>query len=182
MALSDDATGLLLVITLVVTAVLLAVVVALLFRLSRLQRAYAAGIDPDRREDLFEAVGRLAGDLTTLRGDLATIDGNTEHLRDLLSRTTSRNAVVRYDAFEDMGGALSFSAAFLDEHGDGLVISAINGRSETRCYAKSIHGLKSTHNLTDEELEALRNAVEASGTDREAPKRKRVRGQARSQG
>lgn len=180
MALSDDATGLLLVITLVVTAILLAIVVSLLFRLSRLQRSYAAGIDPDRREDLFEAVARLAGDLTGFRGDLATVDSNTEHLRELLGRTTSRTAVVRYDAFEDMGGALSFSTALLDEHGDGLVISAINGRSETRCYAKSINGLKSEHNLTDDELQALRSAMESSGSDREAPRRKRTRGQARS--
>ena len=175
MVLSDDATGLLLVILLVVTAVLLAVVVALLFRMGRLQRAYASALDPERKEDLFESVHRLASDLTTLRGDLHTVDGNTEHLRGLLSQTTSRTAVVRYDAFDDMGGALSFSAALLDEHGDGLVISAINGRQETRCYAKSVRSMTSEHNLTGEESQAINDAMAATGSDQAVLRRRRVR-------
>jgi hypothetical protein len=67
-------------------------------------------------------------------------------------------AVVRYDAFGDMGGALSFSAALFDDNGDGLVISSINGRSETRTYAKSLVGLKSDHTLSPEEQEAIETA------------------------
>ena len=47
-------------------------------------------------------------------------------------------AVVRYDAFGDLAGALSFSAALLDDAGNGLVLSSINGRSETRTYAKGV--------------------------------------------
>jgi hypothetical protein len=69
--------------------------------------------------------------------------------------------MVRYDAFEEMGGRLSFSAALLDEHGDGLVITSINGRTETRTYAKPIKSLDSEHNLSDEEREAIAGAVTA---------------------
>ncbi len=64
-------------------------------------------------------------------------------------------AVVRYDAFGDMGGRLSFSAAMYDDHGDGLVISSINGRSETRTYAKALIGLGSDHTLSPEEKDAI---------------------------
>ena len=64
-------------------------------------------------------------------------------------------AVVRYDAFGDMGGRLSFSAALLDDQGDGLVLSSINGRTETRTYAKTLVGLKSEHTLSPEEQEAI---------------------------
>ena len=64
-------------------------------------------------------------------------------------------AVVRYDAFGDMGGRLSFSAAMYDDHGDGLVISSINGRSETRTYAKALVGLASDHTLSPEEKDAI---------------------------
>jgi hypothetical protein len=67
--------------------------------------------------------------------------------------------VVRYDAFDDMGGRLSFSAALLDDHGDGLVLTSINGRTETRTYAKDIVNLTSEHNLSDEEREAIAGAV-----------------------
>ncbi len=70
-----------------------------------------------------------------------------------------RFAVIRYDAFEDMGGRLSFSAALLDDHGDGIVLTSINGRSETRTYAKSVENMTSSHNLSDEEREAIAVAV-----------------------
>ena len=63
--------------------------------------------------------------------------------------------VVRYDAFGDMGGRLSFSAAIYDDRGDGLVVSSINGRSETRTYAKALVDLRSDHNLSPEEQQAI---------------------------
>lgn len=66
--------------------------------------------------------------------------------------------VVRYDAFGDMGGRLSFSAALYDDRGDGLVISSINGRSETRTYAKALVDLRSEHTLSPEEEQAIRDA------------------------
>jgi hypothetical protein len=66
--------------------------------------------------------------------------------------------VVRYDAFGDMGGRLSFSAALFDDNGNGLVLSSINGRSETRTYAKPLVDLRSDHTLSPEEEDAIREA------------------------
>ena len=66
--------------------------------------------------------------------------------------------VVRYDAFGDMGGMLSFSAAVFDAKGDGFVLSSINGRSETRTYAKALSGLHSEQSLSPEEQQAIRDA------------------------
>ena len=67
-------------------------------------------------------------------------------------------AIVRYDAFGDMGGKLSFSAAMYDDNGDGLVISSINGRSETRSYAKALTNLRSDQRLSPEEEDAIDQA------------------------
>jgi hypothetical protein len=67
-------------------------------------------------------------------------------------------AVVRYDAFGDMGGRLSFSAAVYDDEGNGLVISSINGRSETRTYAKELVNMRSEQALSPEETEAIEAA------------------------
>jgi hypothetical protein len=63
--------------------------------------------------------------------------------------------VVRYDAFQDMGGRMSFSAAFFDDNGDGIVLSSINGRTETRTYAKALIDLRSDHSLSPEEQQAI---------------------------
>ena len=71
-------------------------------------------------------------------------------------------AVVRYDAFGDMGGRLSFSAALVDDAGDGVVISSIHARGESRTYAKGLVAGRSDTTLTPEEQQAL--AAARTGT------------------
>lgn len=77
----------------------------------------------------------------------------------LIDGAVRRVGLVRYDAFEDVGGRLSFSCAMLDEHGTGVVVTSINGRQDTRVYAKPITDTKSPYNLSVEEEEAIRQAL-----------------------
>ena len=67
-------------------------------------------------------------------------------------------SVVRYDAFGDMGGHLSWSLALLDDAGHGVVLTSIHGRSEARTYAKSIVDWTSEQQLSPEEEEAITHA------------------------
>ena len=67
-------------------------------------------------------------------------------------------AVVRYDAFADMGGQLSWSLALLDDHGDGAVLTSIHGRNEARAYAKSVAGWTCEQQLSPEEATAISEA------------------------
>jgi hypothetical protein len=69
--------------------------------------------------------------------------------------------LVRYDAFEDVGGRLSFSCALLDAKGNGVVMTSINGRQDTRVYAKPVTDGRSAYNLSIEEEEAIRQALSA---------------------
>jgi Protein of unknown function (DUF4446) len=101
-----------------------------------------------------EAIARLQRAMREL------ITEQRRHAEALLS-TVQRIGLVRYDAFDDMGGHLSFSAALLDGGGSGLVITSINGRQDTRCYSKIIQNGTSSHNLTTEEREAIRRAMES---------------------
>jgi hypothetical protein len=73
--------------------------------------------------------------------------------------------LVRYDAFEDVGGRLSFSCALLDDRGTGVVMTSINGRHDTRVYAKPVSKGHSPYSLSIEEEEAIRKALE-SGAER----------------
>ena len=77
----------------------------------------------------------------------------------LIDGAVRRVGLLRYDAFEDVGGRLSFSCALLDEQGNGVVLTSINGRQETRVYAKPVNGGASSHNLSLEEEEAIRRAI-----------------------
>lgn len=67
-------------------------------------------------------------------------------------------SVVRYDAFGDMGGHLSWSLALLDDGGDGVVLTSIHGRSEARSYAKSIAAWRCEQPLSPEEQQAVDHA------------------------
>jgi hypothetical protein len=67
-------------------------------------------------------------------------------------------AVVRYDAFGDMGGHLSWSLALLDDAGNGVVLTSIHGRSDARTYAKNVAGWSSQQQLSPEEEEAVAHA------------------------
>ncbi|MFD0772599.1 DUF4446 family protein, partial [Streptomonospora algeriensis] len=67
-------------------------------------------------------------------------------------------AVVRYDALEEMSGARSFSLALLNAAGDGVVMTSINGRTETRTYAKTIEEGRAEEALSPEEYRAIRAA------------------------
>jgi hypothetical protein len=69
-----------------------------------------------------------------------------------------RVSMVRYNAFPDTGSDQSFSVALLDANGNGLVLSSLYGRTETRTYAKPVQGGKSTYPLSDEEIAALTQA------------------------
>lgn len=66
-----------------------------------------------------------------------------------------RMAVVRYDAFPDMGASLSFSLALLDDQLDGLVVTSITGRAESRVYCKPVVDGHSDQSLSDEEMAAI---------------------------
>ncbi|WP_310528810.1 DUF4446 family protein [Nocardioides sp.] len=67
-------------------------------------------------------------------------------------------SVVRYDAFGDVGGHLSWSIALLDDAGHGVVLTSIHGRSDARTYAKSITGWACEQQLSPEEDEAIAHA------------------------
>ena len=75
-------------------------------------------------------------------------------------------AIVRYDALNEGAGQLSFSLALLNAAGDGVVLSSINGRAETRTYAKPIVAGQGEQELSPEEAQAVRTA--RLGTDRTA--------------
>lgn len=69
--------------------------------------------------------------------------------------------VVRFNAFQDTGSDLSFSVAFLDAHKNGLVVSSIYGREETRTYAKPVKDGQSHYQLSVEEKDAIQRATDS---------------------
>ena len=68
--------------------------------------------------------------------------------------------IVRFNPFRETGGAQSFALAIVDGHGNGVVLSSLHSRENTRVYAKALHNWESQHTLTDEEKQAIARAYQ----------------------
>jgi len=157
-----------LVIVVVVLGVLVAglvgTVVVLALRLRRLhadQRRALDGVEVD----VISTLARQRRRMDELDEAVATVRTHSESVAERLRRTVSRIGVVRYDAFDDIGGAHSFSAALLDEHDDGVVITSITGRTDGRTYLKAIVAGQGSVPLSDEESSAVASAREQARSE-----------------
>jgi hypothetical protein len=124
----------------------------------------------DNRKSLIEATTEHAELTATVAEQLESlrVHVDTQHAAALAAvaqrageeQGALRNvALVRYDAFTDLSGRMSFSLALLDDGGDGITISALAGRSDTRVYAKAVVGGSGEHELSPEELQAVNAAL-----------------------
>jgi len=126
-------------------------VLALLVALAALGVALTGRRTRARQGSRDTDAGDLPVDPRALRQEVATLKAeNAQAMRHV--------AVVRYDAFTDTGGQLSWSLALLDDSGSGFLLTAIQGRNESRTYAKNISGWKSEALLSPEEEDAISNA------------------------
>ncbi len=103
-----------------------------------------------------------ANGIQRLEAAVRSLSATDKGQQQLIEGAVRRVGLVRYDAFEDVGGRLSFSCALLDDHGNGVVVTSINGRQDTRVYAKPIVSGKSGYNLSTEEEDAIRHALDRS--------------------
>ena len=86
------------------------------------------------------------------------VDGRLPVVEEQGRRAVQYVGVVRFNPFEDTGGNQSFALALLDSKRDGIVVSSLHSRQNTRVYLKAIVGGRSETALSDEESEALRKA------------------------
>jgi hypothetical protein len=153
MVLSDKTLTLLVIVSLGVSVLALFAVIALTTR----RRGSHAGLTASGAGGF--AVREHSEAIARLWVTIQQLSAEDRRLLELMRGYVKHVGLVRYDAFEDMGGHLSFSAAILNAEGDGVVITSINGRADTRCYAKPVKGGQSAHNLSGEEEQAIRYAL-----------------------
>jgi hypothetical protein len=151
--------GLIVVGLVVVVFALVLAVVGLIRRARKLGRrleSITRGSDEGSLEAVLgthlERVRQVVHDVDTVAARTAVIE------RDLIG-SLGRVGLVRFNPFEDTGGNQSFALALLDGRGDGFIVSSLHARTGTRLYAKAVAGGASETALSEEESEALRQAL-----------------------
>jgi hypothetical protein len=134
-------------------------------QLNRLMASHnrlVGGVDEGNLED---SLGRQISYILETKAKVDTLQGDLGRITETLHSSVQRVGLVRFNPFEDTGGDQSFAVALLDARGDGVVLSSLFARRETRVFAKPVQGGKSKHTLTAEELKA----IELANTPRELP-------------
>lgn len=121
-----------------------------------------------RFDTLFENVSEdnvarmLTEYLTTVRGTAATVQRiKSEHdaIAGIVPRTIQHVGLIRFSPFHDTGGNQSFTLALLDGQRDGVIVTGLHSRTESRLYAKPVERGESSYALTPEEREAIERAL-----------------------
>ena len=107
---------------------------------------------------------RLEDELAGARTSLERVTGRIAELDALAASDVSCMGFVRYNAFEDTGSDLSYALALLNRAGDGIVITSLYSRTDTRTYGQAVKSFKPVANASEEELRAIELARGSSST------------------
>ncbi len=152
------------VVVLAVVVVLLAIWVAWLQRSDVvLRRRLRRLIGDGEGLGLDELLDKQFGRLDTVAQRVEALNRLHHELEALLQQTIQKVGVIRFNPFADTGGDQSFAVALLDAQGNGVVLSSLHGRADTRFFAKQVQAGRSKHALSDEEQDAIRKALSPAG-------------------
>lgn len=145
-----------LAIFMLVTIILLIVQISKVNGLKKRLDSFLVGMDGGSLE---QDIVRLVEDNKSLK---ITADRNRKDIRTLFKKMESayqKMGLVKYDAFHQMGGQLSFSLALLDENNNGFIINSVHSTEGCYSYTKEIKNGACSISLGKEEAEALEMAI-----------------------
>jgi hypothetical protein len=156
----DEPTLSLLVVALVAAVVLLGLWVAWLQRSEAVLRRRLRRVLPQGESGgIDEILDRQLKSVESLSERVDALNKLHHELEHLSQRTIQKVAVIRYNPFSDTGGDQSFAIALLDSLGNGVVVSSLHSRTDTRVFAKPVQSGRSKFQLSDEEQDAIRKAL-----------------------
>lgn len=128
-------------------------------KLKKLKETYNSFMDGKDGKSLENEMLSLFEDIRGLKRITKKHENDINLIKDNLLITYQKIGLVRYDAFREMGGKLSFSVCILNDKNDGLILNSVHSTDGCYTYAKEIVNGESYINLGDEEKEALSKAI-----------------------
>ena len=152
------------IIFLVLFLILLIMQIVQMVKLSKLRKNYDRFMRGKDGESLEEEMHKLFDDIRALKLASDNADIQIKEIKNNLLFTYQKLGIVRYDAFREMGGKLSFSIAMLNDKNDGFIINSMHSSDGCYTYIKEIKNGESKVTLGEEESEALSAAL-SGGVD-----------------
>ncbi len=128
-------------------------------RLNQLHRRYQQLMRGVNKANLEELIFKQSEQINDLRDQVKQIREKQAEVYQDIKESLGPIGIVRYNAFNDVGSDLSYSIAILNRDHNGVVLTSLYGREDSRTYAKPIEKGDSKYKLTDEEKEALQMAL-----------------------
>ena len=113
---------------------------------------------------LEELLVQYTKKLNVLLQNEKEMQSSIEHMEAIVKDCVQKVGIVRYQAIPNMGADLSYTVALLNKDNDGVVFNGIYGRDGCYTYAKPIKDGKSTYNLSEEEEQAISQAIKKVST------------------
>lgn len=138
-----------------VLLILLIILIVLITKYNKLKKRYDKFMKGKNASSLEDDMHGVFEDMKLLKNN---VDKNKKDIRVLyknMEKTFQKLGIVKYDAFNQMGGQLSFSLALLDENNDGFIINSVHSSEGCYSYTKQIKGGTSGISLGEEEQQAL---------------------------
>ena len=145
--------------TIVLVIALLVYCVILHIRLGSLKKKYDFFMQGDNGASLECKLSVEVSEIRDAAKGLETMLTEQAAIRNIQSNTIQKIGFIKYNAFENIGNDLSFALTLLDGNNNGICISSIYGRNESRIFSKPIVKGKSLVSLSQEELESLNEAL-----------------------
>ena len=142
--------------------ILFIIIIVNIIQINKLKKRYSnfmQGKNAKSLEDTLITRLKQVDDLMTAN------DINEKEIKKIsedMKHTFQKVGLVKYDAFNEMGGKLSFSLALLNASNDGFVLNAVHSREGCYTYVKEIIDGNSIITLAEEEQEALKMAMESN--------------------
>ena len=159
----EDLTGISLdVITAGLAALVLMIIIMIIngVKMRKLKKRYEAFMSGKNAASLEDTLVKRLNQVDDLIASDEDTKRKVQMVLDHLDNTYQKVGLVKYDAFNEMGGKLSFSLALLNRKNDGFIINAMHSREGCYTYIKEIINGNSVIMLADEEREALDMALE----------------------
>lgn len=132
-----------------------------IFRFSRMAKIYRVLTKGAQTKNLEEIISIQTRKLEEAIEKTDNFDSRITELERLAKKSLQKVELLRFNAFNDMGGDLSFALALLNQQGDGIVLSSIYGREDARTYAKAVRHGQGSHTLSIEEQKVIAAAIQS---------------------